>query len=60
MSLLVVWWDWPVRSGAGAQRERIIVERLVPVGVQASRGDELLHFARQLVASMVVQASAAP
>ena len=59
MSLLVVWWDWPVRSAAGAQRERIIVERLVPVGVQASRGDELLHFARQLVAFTVVQASAA-
>jgi hypothetical protein len=60
MSLLVVWWDWPVRSAAGAQRERVVVERLVPLDVEASRGDELLRFARRLVASMVLEASAAP
>ena len=60
MSLLVVWWDWPVRSAAGAQRERIIVERLVPLDLKAARGDDLLHFARQLVASMVAEASTAP
>ena len=60
MSLLVVWWDWPVRAAAGAQRERIIVERLVPLDLKAPRGDDLLHFARQLVASMVAEASTAP
>jgi hypothetical protein len=59
MSLLVVWWDWPVRSAGGAQRERVIVERLVPVGSPASRGDEQLHFARRLAASMVGEAPAA-
>jgi len=52
-ALLVVWWDWPVRSAAGAQRERIIVQRLVPLEVSTSRGDDLLHFARQLVASTI-------
>jgi hypothetical protein len=56
-SLLVVWWDWPVRSSAGVQRERIIVDRLVPIGFQVTRGEELLQFARHLVASMVREAA---
>jgi hypothetical protein len=60
MALLVVWWDWPVRSAAGAQRERIIVQRLVPLDGRALRDDELLHFARRLAASMIGEASAAP
>jgi hypothetical protein len=42
---------------AGVQRERIIVDRLVPIGFQVTRGEELLQFARHLVASMVREAA---
>jgi hypothetical protein len=57
MSLLVVWWDWPVRSVAGSRDERIIVERLVSLDQSAGDSD-LLRFARALARSMIAQASA--
>ena len=56
MSLLLVWWDWPVRSAAGSRAERIIVERLVPTD-SATRDEDLLRFARGLAGSMIAQAS---
>jgi hypothetical protein len=58
MSLVVVWWDWPVRSAAGPRHERIIVQRLVALD-KATRDDDLLRFARGLAGSMIKQASAA-
>jgi hypothetical protein len=58
MSLLVVWWDWPVRSAGGSRAERIIVQRLLPT-VKATRDGDLLRFARGLAGSMTAQASAA-
>jgi len=57
VSLLLVWWDWPVRSAAGSRAERIIVERLVPTD-SATRDGDLLRFARGLAGSMMAQASA--
>jgi hypothetical protein len=57
-SLFVVWWDWPVRSAAGARPERVIVQRLAPLD-QGSWDGDLLRFARGLARSMVGQASAA-
>ena len=57
-AVLVIWWDWPVRSPAGTQRERIIVQQLVPLDRQASRSDNLLRCARRLVASMIAEAPA--
>jgi len=57
MLLLVVWWDWPVRSAAGSRGERIIVQRLVPTDSATLDGD-LLRFARSLAASMMAQVSA--
>jgi len=56
MSLLAVWWDWPVRSPAGSRPERVIVQRLVPLG--AADGN-LLRFARALAGSMIQEASGA-
>jgi hypothetical protein len=58
MSLLVVWWDWPVRSAAGSRAERIIVQRLVPIDQAVADGD-LIRFARALAGSMIAQASTA-
>lgn len=49
-SLEVVWWEWPVRSGAGVLRQRVIVERTLPPGAAADT-DQLVGFARDLVAS---------
>jgi hypothetical protein len=57
VSLLLVWWDWPVRSAAGSRAERIIIERLVPTD-GATRDGDLLRFARGLAGSMMAQASA--
>ncbi len=57
--LLVVWWDWPVRSDGGARHERVIVQRLVPLGERLPREGDLVHFARGLAASMIAQGSAA-
>ncbi len=57
VSLLVVWWDWPVRSPAGPRHERIIIERLVPLDA-TTRDDDLLRFARALAGSMIHEASA--
>jgi hypothetical protein len=57
LSLLVVWWDWPVRSAGGSRLERIIVQRLLPAD-QATRAD-LVAFARALAGSMIDEASRA-
>lgn len=57
--LQIVWWDWPVASPAGVARQRVIVERSTQPGVsRAGSGDQLLTFARDLVASEA--AAAAP
>ena len=56
VSLLAVWWDWPVRSPAGSRPERVIVQRLVALG--AADGN-LLGFARAIAASMIHEAAAA-
>jgi len=57
LSLLVVWWDWPVRSAGGSRLERIIVQRLLATD-QAVRAD-LVTFARALAGSMIDEAARA-
>ena len=50
-ALEVVWWEWPVESQAGALRQRVIVERTAPPGVTGGGGDQVIEFARELVAA---------
>lgn len=46
--LLVVWWDWPVRSSFSVARERVIVEQLVS---HSGSANQLGDFARAYVVS---------